>query len=99
MKLLEKGSLMQQSRYQILILKSDTFGVEKIFLVLCMPEVTVMVVIGIDHNLLHCNLWVDHDDLQFVGACSDTGKRDFEPAHVVKDLITTWQFLSIPIAA
>ena len=58
-----------------------------------------MIVVGIDHDLLNDNLWVNHDDLQRMLTWSDVGEGGIEPTEVVEHLITTRQLTTIPETA
>lgn len=68
--------------------KSIFFFVSKVFLFVC-SEVAVVVVVGIDDNLLNDNLGVNHDEFEGVPAWGDVGEGGIEPTEVVEHLIAT----------
>lgn len=50
-----------------------------------MAKVAVVIVIGIDDNLLQDNLGIHHDDLKRMVPGWDAWERSIKPTHIVED--------------
>ena len=55
-----------------------------------------MGIVRIDNNLLHYYFRIDHDDFEGMSARSGI-KTDFQPTHIVENLITTKKLFAIKI--